>query len=446
MPSSQSSNSQPARLDRFYHPALVWVFRLLVGVTFVLSGFTKSVDVWGSFYKIGEYLEVWGWNIPSPLVVIAAFLLGGVEFVCGFLLLLGCYKRVSVWILLLMMAFMLPLTLYIAVADPVADCGCFGDFLIISNNATFVKNIFLTLFLLYLFRFNRKTDGLYVPYVQWVVGGLLSLYIMIVAFYGYNVQPMIDFRRFDPGTDLLASADVRDEGDEAEYEFIYEKDGSEESFSIDNLPDSTWTFVDRRLIGGSEAVTDGFAVISDGENIAEDIIDPDAEQFVVTVPDMSRVDLSYTYLLNELNDYITARGGSMVALVSADDEGIERWRDVSMASYEIYNAEPTLIKELARGHAAIVYLRKGVVVWKRTLSSISYKIVTETPPGEIDSELDPDSSSTLQGLTLIFAAVLIGIMILDRSGKLLAWLLKRRRRKAAKSNNAACDNDGSAVG
>lgn len=446
MPSSQSSNSQPARLDRFYHPALVWVFRLLVGVTFVLSGFTKSVDVWGSFYKIGEYLEVWGWNIPSPLVVIAAFLLGGVEFVCGFLLLLGCYKRVSVWILLLMMAFMLPLTLYIAVADPVADCGCFGDFLIISNNATFVKNIFLTLFLLYLFRFNRKTDGLYVPYVQWVVGGLLSLYIMIVAFYGYNVQPMIDFRRFDPGTDLLASADVRDEGEEAEYEFIYEKDGSEESFSIDNLPDSTWTFVDRRLIGGSEAVTDGFAVISDGENIAEDIIDPDAEQFVVTVPDMSRVDLSYTYLLNELNDYITARGGSMVALVSADDEGIERWRDVSMASYEIYNAEPTLIKELARGHAAIVYLRKGVVVWKRTLSSISYKIVTETPPGEIDSELDPDSSSTLQGLTLIFAAVLIGIMILDRSGKLLAWLLKRRRRKAAKSNNAACDNDGSAVG
>lgn len=446
MPSSQSSNSQPARLDRFYHPALVWVFRLLVGVTFVLSGFTKSVDVWGSFYKIGEYLEVWGWNIPSPLVVIAAFLLGGVEFVCGFLLLLGCYKRVSVWILLLMMAFMLPLTLYIAVADPVADCGCFGDFLIISNNATFVKNIFLTLFLLYLFRFNRKTDGLYVPYVQWVIGGLLSLYIMIVAFYGYNVQPMIDFRRFDPGTDLLASADAQDEGNEAEYEFIYEKDGSEESFSIDNLPDSTWTFVDRRLIGGSEAVTDGFAVISDGENIAEDIIDPDAEQFVVTVPDMSRVDLSYTYLLNELNDYITARGGSMVALVSADDEGIERWRDVSMASYEIYNAEPTLIKELARGHAAIVYLRKGVVVWKRTLSSISYKIVTETPPGEIDSELDPDSSSTLQGLTLIFAAVLIGIMILDRSGKLLAWLLKRRRRKAAKSNNAACDNDGSAVG
>ncbi len=82
----------------------------------------------GSYYKIAEYLDVWGWDVPSALVVLAAFLLGGVEFVCGFLLLLGCYKRAVTWIMLLMMAFMLPLTLYIAVADPVADCGCFGDF------------------------------------------------------------------------------------------------------------------------------------------------------------------------------------------------------------------------------------------------------------------------------------------------------------------------------
>ncbi len=434
MPSSQSSNLPKKRIDRFFHPALVWIFRLIVGATFVLSGFTKSIDVWGSYYKIAEYLDVWGWDVPSALVVLAAFLLGGVEFVCGFLLLLGCYKRAVTWIMLLMMAFMLPLTLYIAVADPVADCGCFGDFLVISNNATFIKNIFLTLFLLYLFRFNKRVDGLFVPYVQWVIGGLLSFYILFVAFFGYNVQPMIDFRRFEPGTDLLASADNSDEEseEEAEYEFIYEKDGREESFTLDNLPDSTWTFVDRRLIGGSETVTDGFAVISDGENIAADIIDPEADQFIVTIPDLSKVDLSYTYLLNELNDYISDRGGSMVALVNADEEGIVRWRDVSMASYNIYTAEPTLIKELARGHAAIVFLHDGVVVWKRTLSSISYKIVSDTQLSEIDRELDPDSKEILHGLTLLFATVIVIIMVFDRSGRLVAWMLKRRKKKAEK--------------
>ncbi|MDE5954087.1 MAG: DoxX family membrane protein, partial [Duncaniella sp.] len=145
---------------------MVWTVRVVIGAVFVVSGFAKSIDPWGSYYKIYEYLDVWGWDIPSALVVLAAFALGGFEFVWGCLLLLGCYRRVAVWLLLLMMAFMLPLTLYIAIADPVADCGCFGDFWIISNTATFLKNIVITQLLLYLAVFNRRVDGLFFPYVQ----------------------------------------------------------------------------------------------------------------------------------------------------------------------------------------------------------------------------------------------------------------------------------------
>ena len=435
MQSSQSSNSRSSRLDRFFHPAVVWVLRFLVGAVFILSGFTKSIDPWGSFYKIGEYLEAWGWDIPSSFIVMGAFLLGGIEFVVGFLLLLGCYRRSAVWILLLMMAFMLPLTLYIAVANPVADCGCFGDFLVISNTATFIKNIFLTAMLVYLVPFNHRAEGLFVPYVQWIVGGLLSLYILIVALYGYNVQPLIDFRRFAPGTELLSTTGTDESGD-VDFEFIYEKDGRKESFTIDNLPDSTWTFIDRKLLSGSEDISDGFSVIVDGEDVAPEIIDTETDQFVVTIPELRAVDLSYTYLLNELNDYISGRGGSMVALVNGDDKGIEWWRDVSMASYPIYSAEPTLIKELARGRAAIVYLHEGVVEWKRTLSSISYSFVTETPPGEITDRLNPATGYVLNTLTLIFAAIIVVIMILDRSGRLVGWLIKRRKRKALKSMKA----------
>ncbi|WP_301904450.1 MauE/DoxX family redox-associated membrane protein, partial [uncultured Duncaniella sp.] len=155
MPSSPSSNS-PSKRDILYHPALVWLFRILVGATFIVSGFAKSIDPWGSFYKISEYFDVWGWDIPHALVVLGAFALGCSEFVLGCLLFFGCYRRVGVWLMMLMMCFMLPLTLYIAIASPVADCGCFGDFLVISNNATFVKNIFLTLMLVYLIMFNAR--------------------------------------------------------------------------------------------------------------------------------------------------------------------------------------------------------------------------------------------------------------------------------------------------
>lgn len=428
MPSSQLSNS-PRRIDVIYHPALVWLCRLLVGATFVVSGFVKSIDPWGSFYKIGEYIDVWGLDVPASFEVLGAFALGGFEFVVGFLVLFGCYRRAGVWLLMLMMAFLLPLTLYIVVADPVADCGCFGDFIILSNTATFVKNIVITLLLIYLALFNARVEGLFVPYIQWLVGAVASLYILLISLVGFNLQPLIDFRRFAPGTALLPASDGDDEDDDVDYEFIYEKDGSEETFTIDNLPDSTWTFVDRKVIGGgSEELADGFSVIVDGEDVAADIIDTDADQFLVTIPEMNGVDLSYTYLLNELNDYITDRGGSMVALVNGDDDDIDAWRDISMASYPIYSAEPTMIKELARGRAAIIYLEKGVVKWKRTLASTPYSVVTETPPGQLLHELDPEPTYWLYVLSITFAGIIFIIFMLDRSGRLVAWHLRYHRR------------------
>ena len=435
MPSSPSSNL-PSKRDVIYHPALVWLFRILVGATFIVSGFAKSIDPWGSFYKISEYLDVWGWDIPHALVVLGAFALGCSEFVLGCLLFFGCYRRVGVWLMMLMMCFMLPLTLYIAIASPVADCGCFGDFLVISNNATFVKNIFLTLMLVYLIMFNARVEGLFVPYVQWVIGGLLSLYIFIVSLIGFNVQPMIDFRRFAPETSLIPDDSESSDEDDVDYEFIYEKDGREETFSIDNLPDSTWTFVDRKVIGGDEALSDGFSVIVDDEDIAADIIDPDNDQFLVTIPDLEAVDLSYTYLLNELNDYITERGGTMVALVNGDEKGIDWWKDISMASYPIYSAEPTMIKELARGYAAIIYLHKGQVKWKRTLSSISYSTVTDTPAPELLNALDPEPRYYLNLLTLFFGGVIFVIMVLDRSGRLVSWHIRRRKSKRVRQSSA----------
>lgn len=433
MPSLQSSSSQAKRIDVIYHPALLWLFRVLVGATFVVSGFVKSVDPWGSFYKISEYLDVWGLDIPSSIVVLGAFALGGFEFVFGSLLMFGCYRRVAVWLLTLIMAFMLPLTVYIAIADPVADCGCFGDFLILSNTETMVKNVVLMLMLLYLAVFNLRVAGLFVTYIQWVIGGLLSFYIVVVSFIGFNIQPLIDFRRFAPGNSLVVSdADDEDSDIETVYEFVYEKDGKRQTFTIDNLPDSTWTFVDRKVVKGSEELSEGFSVIVDGEDITSDIVDSQTDLFLVTIPDLKAVDISYTYLLNELNDYITARGGAMAALVNGDERAMDWWRDISMASYPIYSVEPTLIKELARGHAAIVYVRDGIVMWKRTLSSISYTTVTKTPPGQMFAALDPDLNYYLNLITVVFGGVIFVILVLDRSGHLVAWHIRRRKRSNMK--------------
>ena len=111
----------------------IWVLRLALGAVFILSGFVKLVDLWGFVFKIEEYLAVWNLMQPRTIVLVVALLLSGYEFVLGALLAMGCYKRSAPWGLGLMMAFMLPLTLYLWIADPVSDCGCFGDFWKLSN-------------------------------------------------------------------------------------------------------------------------------------------------------------------------------------------------------------------------------------------------------------------------------------------------------------------------
>ncbi len=179
----------------------VWVLRLLIGGVFVMSGLVKSLDLWGFVFKIEEYLAIWDMSQPRTIVFMLAMGVAGYEFVLGLLLAMGCYKRVAPWGLFLTMVVMLPLTAYIWIADPVSDCGCFGDFWKISNGATFLKNIAITTGLLLLLKWNSEIrEALFNPAIQWMVGAWISLYIIIIGLYGYNAQPMIDFRSFPVGT------------------------------------------------------------------------------------------------------------------------------------------------------------------------------------------------------------------------------------------------------
>ena len=191
MPSSESSNSltdsaKALTPDKPAAPSangqsninrvVIWMLRLLVGGVFVMSGLTKSIDLWGFLFKLEEYLGVCHITQPRSVVFMAAMLISGYEFVLGALLMMGCYKRVTAWGLTLTMVVMLPLTLYLWIADPVSDCGCFGDFLKLSNGATFLKNVVITAGLLYLIKWNvRLKEALFNPAIQWIVGALISL-------------------------------------------------------------------------------------------------------------------------------------------------------------------------------------------------------------------------------------------------------------------------------
>ena len=408
----------------------VWALRLLVGVVFISSGFAKADDLWGFVFKIEEYLQVWGIPQPRSLVIAAAMFITSAEFVAGVMLAAGCYRRTAIWLLTLMMAGMLPLTAYVWAADPVSDCGCFGEMLHLSNAATFFKNLLIMAALVALIKYNRRAGCLFGPYIQWLVLLVTSVYIAVVAFIGYNVQPMVDFRPFPVGTDLAALLGG-DEGPAPEFEFIYEKDGRRQSFDVGSLPDSTWIFVDRKIVSGHMADSPELVITDQGEDVSSSVIEPEGGMLLVIIPEYDRADVSFTYLVNELYDRVKADGGSMAAIIGAGSRQAEEWTDLSMADYPVYSAESTQLKELARGVMSLVWLRDGVIKWKRTAASIDADLIEASPDdGSVLDDLALEGPSWLWRLTLAVVAVLAVLFLLDRSGRLLKWRRRLRHHSA----------------
>lgn len=371
-------------LDRYpsVTVAITWLLRLIVGGVFVVSGVTKGVDPWGSYYKVYEYLLAL--NIPvgewGNAVLILALLLFAIEFFIGASLVCGCFRKATPIVAALFMLFMLPLTLWIAVADPVADCGCFGDFLVISNWATFAKNVFLAIAVVWLLKFNRSAICLVSASLQWLAGVGMALYILIVGYVGYWQQPMLDFRSYPIGTILFGDSDAAEYT--PVYSFVYEKNGVEQVFSEDDeLPDegSGWNFIRREELGFirdneallQKSVGGDFRIWSeDGSEDVTESLYSDGFQLLLLIPDISTLSMATSWKINRLYDMAKASGAEFFAVAAGSVKDIARWRDLSSGQYPIYTADDTSIKELARGNPAIVSLDGGKIIWKAALSAL----------------------------------------------------------------------------
>lgn len=386
-----------------YKKIIVWALRLIAGATFIFSGFAKTVDPWGFIYKIQDYLAAWSLDwLPRQVLLCVAIGIAMLEFVSGVMLLLGCMRRASVWVLSLMMAVMLPLTFYIMVANPVEDCGCFGDAWVISNTATFIKNVILAAMLVALIKYNDSVGGLVQPLLQWVVATSCVLYCLVISLVGWWVQPVVDFRPFPVGEPLLKDADS------GEIKMVYTREGVEQSFALDELPDETWTFVRRE--GGMR--TSGNLAIFDGdEEITDMVIASEGPQLLLTVPNPELHNRARSRMCNRLNSYIEAEGGSMLGLVPLSGDSLEAWRRKAIPDYEILTVEDTQLKELARGDAALVYLVDGVVQWKRNLYSLPGEY--PLPDSNLDDVYAPDDGTLIRQLSTLLGVIILLMVIVS---------------------------------
>ncbi len=428
MQSLESSNS-PTDNSRVF-TTFVILLRVLVGAVFVVSGFVKMIDIYGFIFKIEEYLAVWHFVVPRTIILTGAMLLCVFEFAGGVMVATGIWKRMAVWWLTLIMCGMTLLTAWIYFADPVDDCGCFGDFVKLSNGATFLKNIVLLAALLWLSKVNSRVKlNLFHPSIQWIPITLLVAYIVLIGLYGYNVQPMLDFRPYPVGTQLSA-AQFDESGNEAdEMLFIYSKDGREKTFDIDHLPDESWTFVDA-ISPDDDSQDSSLTIYDDSEDVTEEVLDGEGEMLILVIAEPARMDISYTFALNELYEWAISHDVRMVALIAPSTNGIEVWRDLSMADYPCYTVEDTKLKELSRGVMSLVYLDNGQIIWKRALGSLTPEDIESITSDSVKlSTFAPESKDLLIRLTLILIVALIVVYLIQDTIQLIARKLRRLDKK-----------------
>ncbi|MDE6286283.1 MAG: DoxX family membrane protein [Muribaculaceae bacterium] len=396
---------------------ITWLCRIAVGAAFILGGWAKCVDPYGTLYKMLEYIHAWGlYSMPREPVVMAAVTLGITELTIGVCCISGVLRHSAAVAATALMCFMLPLTAYIALANPVSDCGCFGDLLILSNTATFVKNIVLTAACVWLLLRNNCCHGLFLRQLQWLPLVATVVYGLTLAAIGYTVQPLVDFRPYPVGT-LLAGGD-----DEEITKLDYEKNGVTRSFDINELPDSTWTY-----LGPAEAGAEDDAAIavfdSDGEEA--EIFEPEGKQLIFVVPDPGEHFLTRARFANELARYASLHGVESAAIVGTTTAGIREWSLLAAPEFDVYSADDTDLKTLVRGDIAAVYLHDGKIVWKRNLASLDTDIAdnADASVNKLDSLDVPDDGTLASVITAVYVVVLmLGIVITAT-----ARIMRRRR-------------------
>ncbi len=397
-----------------FNKIAVVVLRIVIGATFVVSGFVKAIDPMGTVYKLQEYFAALDYTSLAGSEVVLSFALPALELTLGVMLITGCLRRMTPLLLLLMMCVMLPLTYFLATTNAVPDCGCFGDAFKLTNWQTFWKNVALTVGLIYLLFQNKSVPCIYGPVVQWIVMILTMVLSLAISYIGYNTQPLLDFRPYKVGTHIGSKMQPVSEND---FLFIYEKNGKQQEFVLDSVPDEEdgWNFVGRKKLTpdlslAQKAALNAVSIYDEGTDVTDEVLDSTENQMLLLIPDMDKVNHAYAFVLNDLAKACENKGATFSAITSASHAQIEEWTSLTRPTYPIYMGDDSEIKMLARGNPAIVYVENGTVMWKRTFSSLpAKKLLSSTVPL---AQLGDDIAPTFKLWELLWPYILIMIALL----------------------------------
>ena len=390
--------------------AAVNICRMLLALTFILSGFVKAVDPIGTQYKITDYLQVMGLAryVSDFLTLSASVLQSSAEFFIGICLLFAIRRRLVSTVTLIVMAVMTILTLWLALTDPISDCGCFGDALVLTNWQTFWKNVVLLLAAMVIWKYPLDMTRFISKSNQWIVMNYAAVFILVfIAGRSLYTLPQFDFRPYHIGTDLRDGWQRMMEGEDSPYaEFFIER-------------------------------TD------DGEDITEQVLNDEGYTFLLVSPHLEQADDSQLDQINQLYEYSLDYGYPFYCLTASTEKAINRWRDMTGAEYPFCATDDTTLKTMIRSNPGLMLLKDGKVVRKWSHNTLPDEDSLAGPLEELElGQLPKDNvASKILWIITWFVIPLLMLTIADRLWAWTKWLRRPKRADVRSVSSATNDNN-----
>ena len=359
---------------------LITICRLLLSLTFIMSGFVKAVDPLGTQYKLIDYAEAAGLAryANGYLTLAMAVAMAVFEFWLGICLLFTIRRRRTVRLMLLVMAVFTPLTLWLALTDPIQDCGCFGEALKLSPWQTFFKNlILLPLAVVVWWRYRPDRIFAFKP-LEIVLTVLFFLFSMGLGYYCYIHLPLIDFLPYKVGVNIReAMQEPAETVGKTETVLIYRdrETGRERSFSLDETEwqdTLRWEWVDTRMLTDAPTIrplVSEFALRDNGSDATDDVLAVRGRLYMLCVTSFDRLPERCIRRMAALVARAAEEGAQVVCLTPYPLDG-ETWYDFGTGEVHCYNIDASTMRTMLRARNGVVVLDDGTITAKMNCRDI----------------------------------------------------------------------------
>lgn len=380
----------------------------IIGMVFIFSGTVKAVDPLGSAYKFHDYFYAFGLGWLDSLSLPLGIFLCLAEFLAGFSVLAGLRQKSGVYAVGLLMAFFTPLTLILALTNPVSDCGCFGDAIKLTNWQTFWKNIILLTFTVILFATKDQIRSVFKKRIEWKILFFVAIIFVLFSLGNLRYLPVIDFLPYKTGVKIADKMVIPEGAEPDKYltTFIYEKDGVKKEFTLDNYPadDTTWHFIDQKTVllkkGYVPPIHDFSIIDLDGNDLTSSILEDPGSTLLMISKKLGEADSVKLEAGYQTGRELQNNGIRFLIITATSTDYLRRIQN----GLNFCTADETTLKTIVRSNPGYLLIKGGVILGKWSPAILP-------APGEISQMASDNATVHTSGNPFPVISLITGIFL-----------------------------------